>query len=47
MDVDDSADVVERGPKMEALFAKSDQLTTSFYAQLPLEVKQALKSSGL
>lgn len=46
MDLDESMEFYERGPKMEAMFAKSEELTATFYAQLPVEVKQALKTAG-
>lgn len=36
----------ERGPKTETIFAKSEELFVSFYAHLPVEVRQALKNAG-
>jgi len=30
----------------DILFAKTDEMTVSFYANLPLEVKQVLRTSG-
>ena len=50
MDVDENASVltermaVRNGP--ETIFAKSDQVVVSFYATLPVEVRQALKTAG-
>ena len=48
MDVDDDAgsSVVHAPSKLETLFAKSDELTVAFYANLPVEVKQVLKNAG-
>jgi nuclear pore complex protein Nup133 len=49
MDVDDdgaSSSVVHAPPKLETLFAKSDELSVAFYANLPVEVKQVLKNAG-
>ena len=47
MDVDEGLQIFERGPKMETVFAKSDGLTATFYASLPVEVKHALKTAGI
>jgi nuclear pore complex protein Nup133 len=33
-------------PSVETVFAKSDELSVSFYANLPVEVKQILKNAG-
>ncbi len=47
MDVDDeSSDVFERGLRADTVFSKSKEMTVTFYAQLPVEVKQALRSAG-
>lgn len=51
MDVDDNASVFSEratfgGHKSETLFAKSDEITVSSYANLPVEVKQILKNAG-
>jgi len=48
MDVDDEATslIFERAIRTETVFAKSQQLAVSFYSNLPVEVKQILKSSG-
>jgi len=49
MDVDDdgaSSSVMHAPPKLETLFAKSDELSVAFYANLPVEVKQVLKNAG-
>ncbi|EIW51716.1 uncharacterized protein TRAVEDRAFT_136690 [Trametes versicolor FP-101664 SS1] len=46
MDVDDeSSEVVERGLRTDTVFSKSKEMTVTFYAQLPVEVKQALRSA--
>ncbi|KAI0636924.1 Non-repetitive/WGA-negative nucleoporin C-terminal-domain-containing protein [Trametes polyzona] len=46
MDVDDDAsEVFERGLKAETVFSKSKEMTVTFYAQLPMEVKQALRNA--
>ncbi|KAF9075250.1 hypothetical protein BDP27DRAFT_40146 [Rhodocollybia butyracea] len=49
MDIDDASSVVsERShakSALELVFAKSDQLTVSFYANLPLEVSQILRNA--
>lgn len=47
MDVDDeSSEVFERGLRTDTVFSKSKEMTVTFYAQLPVEVKQALRSAG-
>lgn len=47
MDVDDAgSSVVHTASKSETLFAKSDELSVAFYANLPVEVKQVLKNAG-
>jgi nuclear pore complex protein Nup133 len=33
-------------PAAETVFAKSEELSVSFYANLPVEVKQVLKNAG-
>lgn len=45
MDLDEDL-LHERVLKTETIFAKSAELTATFYAQLPLEVTQALKTAG-
>ncbi|GBE81938.1 hypothetical protein SCP_0403120 [Sparassis crispa] len=45
MDVDDTLDTYERPLKAETLFAKSEELTATFYASLPVEVKHVLKNT--
>ncbi|CCM02415.1 uncharacterized protein FIBRA_04513 [Fibroporia radiculosa] len=45
MDLDGNPDTQERHTKAETIFAKSEQLTATFYAQLPVEVRQALKAA--
>ncbi|KAI0831351.1 hypothetical protein BC628DRAFT_1311430 [Trametes gibbosa] len=46
MDVDDdSSEVFERGLRADTVFSKSKEMTVTFYAQLPLEVKQALRNA--
>ncbi|KIM87137.1 hypothetical protein PILCRDRAFT_64451 [Piloderma croceum F 1598] len=48
MDVDNDgagSSVVHAPSKLETLFAKSDELTVAFYANLPVEVKQVLKNA--
>lgn len=51
MDVDEGgstiADRLSSRPSGDTEFAKSDQLSVSFYATLPVELKQVLKSSGM
>ncbi len=44
MDVDE--DSSEVGLKSSAVFSKSKEMTVTFYAQLPLEVRQALRNAG-
>jgi hypothetical protein len=45
MDVDETYS--ERGGRgIESVFAKSEQLSVSFYADLPMEVSQILKNAG-
>jgi nuclear pore complex protein Nup133 len=50
MDVDGASSILTerttRGGE-EAVFAKSDELTVSFYASLPAELKQALKNASM
>ena len=54
MDVDDGRSVLSdsRGTggglqkPTQVVFAKSDELSVSFYANLPVEVKQVLKNAG-
>ncbi|KAI0780884.1 Non-repetitive/WGA-negative nucleoporin C-terminal-domain-containing protein [Trametes elegans] len=46
MDVDeDPSDVFERGLRADTVFSKSKEMTVTFYAQLPVEVKQALRNA--
>ncbi|KAI0322245.1 Non-repetitive/WGA-negative nucleoporin C-terminal-domain-containing protein [Amylostereum chailletii] len=46
MDVDDQQHAeLERGPKPDAVFAKSRELTVAFHAHLPAEVKHILKNA--
>ncbi|KNZ71793.1 Nucleoporin [Termitomyces sp. J132] len=49
MDVDEGGSVLSERPNMrvvgETLYAKSDQLAVSFYASLPVELKQVLKNA--
>ncbi|OBZ75074.1 hypothetical protein A0H81_04263 [Grifola frondosa] len=45
MDVDESSELIEYGPPTETIFAKSPELTATFYAHLPVEVKQALRNA--
>ncbi|KAH9900978.1 Non-repetitive/WGA-negative nucleoporin C-terminal-domain-containing protein [Cubamyces lactineus] len=46
MDVDDeSSEVFERGLRADTVFSKSKEMTVTFYAQLPVEVKQALRNA--
>jgi nuclear pore complex protein Nup133 len=47
MDVDEGGSVVHGPSKSETLFAKSDELSVAFYANLPVEVKQVLKNAGV
>lgn len=47
MDVDEGgSEIFERGLKTETVFSKSKEMTVTFYAQLPLEVRQALRNAG-
>ncbi len=47
MDVDEEgSEIFERGLKSETVFSKSKEMTVSFYAQLPVEVRQALRNAG-
>ena len=47
MDVDEeSSEIFERGLKTETVFSKSREMTVTFYAQLPVEVRQALRNAG-
>lgn len=47
MDVDGGGTVyAERSLTQDTVFARSDELVVSFYAQLPVEVKQVLKAAG-
>jgi nuclear pore complex protein Nup133 len=46
MDIDDSSSVAHASSKSETLFAKSNELSVAFYANLPVEVKQVLKNAG-
>lgn len=52
MDIDEGNSVTsDRGVSMarariETVYARSDELVVSFYASLPVEVKQILKNSG-
>ncbi|EJF65900.1 hypothetical protein DICSQDRAFT_49916 [Dichomitus squalens LYAD-421 SS1] len=46
MDVDEEgSEIYERGPRTETVFSKSREMTVTFYAHLPLEVKQALRNA--
>ena len=48
MDVDDDfSEIFERGVKAETVFSRSKEMTVSFYAQLPVEVRQALRNAGI
>jgi nuclear pore complex protein Nup133 len=47
MDVDQTGSVFsDRVGKTEVLFAKSEEMSVAFYANLPVEVKQVLKNAG-
>lgn len=50
MDVDDRASVMtDRSLSKlggDVLFAKTEEMSVSFYANLPLEVKQVLRTAG-
>ncbi|KAI0797979.1 hypothetical protein C8Q75DRAFT_801881 [Abortiporus biennis] len=45
MDVDEGSDIFERNLRFETVFAKSEELLVSFYAHLPVEVKQILRNA--
>lgn len=51
MDVDEDSSILSDRSglraKGEAVYAKSDQLSVSFYADLPVEVSQVLKNAGM
>ena len=44
--IDEGGSFVHSPSKSETLFAKSDELSVTFYANLPVEVKQVLKNAG-
>ena len=47
MDVDEEgSEIFERGPRADMVFSKSREMTVTFYAQLPVEVRQALRNAG-
>jgi hypothetical protein len=47
MDVDDANPFGERATRATpTTFAKSNELTATFYAELPLEVKQVMRNAG-
>ncbi len=46
MEIDEGAEVFERGLKFETIFAKSEELQVTFYAHLPAEVKLVLRNAG-
>ena len=46
IDTDEGGSFVHAPSKSETLFAKSDELSVTFYANLPVEVKQVLKNAG-
>lgn len=47
MDVDEEgSEIFERGLRMDTVFSKSKEMTVTFYAQLPVEVRQALRNAG-
>lgn len=47
MDVDEGSSIFsDRTGRMETLFAKSDEMSVAFHANLPVEVKQVLKNAG-
>lgn len=51
MDIDETESVAtERSVAKaygETIYAKSDEMTVSFYASLPVEVKQVLRNAGM
>jgi nuclear pore complex protein Nup133 len=47
MDVDErNLAVSERASKSDTVFAVSEEMVVSFHANLPVEVRQILKSAG-
>lgn len=46
MDVDEVASVSDSSFPEVATYAKTDELTVTFYANLPIEVKQVLRNTG-
>uniref|UniRef100_A0A5K1K185 Probable 3-oxoacyl-[acyl-carrier-protein] reductase oxidoreductase (EC) n=1 Tax=Ganoderma boninense TaxID=34458 RepID=A0A5K1K185_9APHY len=46
MDVDEEgSEIFERGLRTDTVFSRSKEMTVSFYAQLPVEVRQALRNA--
>jgi nuclear pore complex protein Nup133 len=47
MDVDEGNSMLsDRSGRTETLFAKSEEMSAAFYANLPVEVRQVLKNAG-
>ena len=47
MDVDeDTLQPAERGLRQDTIFAKSEEMSVTFYGHLPAEVKHVLKNAG-
>jgi nuclear pore complex protein Nup133 len=47
MDVDEGSSMLsDRTARMETLFARSEEMSVAFYANLPVEVKQVLKNAS-
>lgn len=47
MDVDEEgSEIFERGLRTDTVFSKSKEMIVTFYAQLPVEVRQALRNAG-
>ena len=48
MDVDmEAPDAFEPTPRSDTVFSKSKEMSVTFYAQLPMEVRQALRNAGM
>ena len=47
MDVDETQELFDRIAKTDAIFAKSNEMQVSFYAQLPEEVTRILRNASM
>lgn len=46
MDVDEAQEERDLSGRQDMTFANTEELTATFYAHLPVEVKKALKGTG-